>query len=138
MKKHLLLPLPIVAVPPKKILKTAPLALPYYEADVQGGGAAYHTDLSQHDGTRYTLNKGGKKFCGGYQDGTCCDSTGDNFCWYDHALAHQCSLCLKTGHGESTCRLRKGKGGGGGKAKGKAAKGGGKGKVKGKGKKSGK
>ena len=113
------------------------LALPYYENGGGDQGGQEEHDLSAHDGTRYTLTKKGFEMCKGFQNGTCQDTGDNNMCWHSSAKAHQCSWCLKTGHGEHNCwtkkqsqgkgksnPVKKGKGGGkkGGKKGGKGKK----------------
>ena len=84
--------------PPAKRQKT--LALPYYDTP----GTRSKQDLSQWSGTRYTLNRDGVGFCDGFTHGRCFDTLGNQRCWHDPSLAHQCNICLKAGHGGAACR----------------------------------
>ena len=97
------------------------------------------SDLSMHDGEKWILNKNGKRFCPGFQAGTCYECTSDGLhCARNPSLVHQCEHCKKTGHGRSMCWALVEPADGGktaGKGDGKAK---GKGKGKGSGKNSGK
>ena len=80
----------------------------------KGAGGKKSEDLSVHDGSKYLKNR---FFClwRGYQDGTCLRQNSWNLCAVDGASAHQCELCLMTGHGSSEaakCPKQRGKGGG--------------------------
>ena len=101
-------PRPISEHPrPQKRPKTKMLALPYYDVGAGGGDGVAHADqdLSAHDGTRYTLTRKGFEPCKGFQSGQC-TGTGDNhMCWHNSSKAHQCSYCLRTGHGYQRCRF---------------------------------
>ena len=106
-----------------------------------GGGAPTTTtqeymDLSQHNGHCYTLTRQGLAPCQGYNAGTCTRTGRGNRCGVNQDEVHQCNLCLRTGHGASTCFLNKkgGKGSGKGADTQKSYKGKGAGKNKGKGK----
>ena len=71
---------------------------------VKASGTA---DLSHWDGSKWTLNKHGEQFCGGYQFGSCATVCTDGLhCGVNHDKVHQCELCKRTGHGASTCWMK--------------------------------
>ena len=107
------------------------LATPPTEAPTGDGGwasddwsgHAARQDFSEHDGQRYTKNRGGYRICPWFQAGNCPMGTGPgNACLYDSSCVHQCDRCLRTGHGSGRgCPKGKGAGkpaGGGGKPSG--------------------
>ena len=99
------------------------MALPYYESSP---GTRVKQDLSNWNGSHYTLNRDGVGFCDGFTQGRCFETLGNQRCWHDPSLAHQCNICLKAGHGGDACRdnpanaqvLAVNGGGRGGKGKG--------------------
>ena len=74
------------------------LALPYYDSDAGSRYPAPKQDLSERNGHCYTKTRDGSEICLNYTQGRRMQSVGNNRCFHNPSLAHQCSICLKCGH----------------------------------------